>query len=225
MNSLREIASNFWVIEDAISLGGIHLPLRSVLIRLKNQELLMISPTHPSDALVSEIKKKGHLKHIIAPNVFHHLFVSKMKDFFPESKTYCCAGLEKKKKNFKFDEIIEHTLPSIFENDLDFCLVNTGKFYRELVFFHLESETLILTDLFFNIENSKGLSKLFWKFYLGKNKFGSSKLVKFFLKRSKNPFPLEKISSWDFQRVVMAMEKFFIIKTLRTCFLKGLRTH
>ena len=72
---------------------------------------------------------------------------------------------------------------------------------EEVVFFHPFSKTLILTDLAFYITSEKPLfTRLFFRLNGVYDKFGSSRIFKYFILKDKYEFKksLDYILAWDF---------------------------
>jgi len=151
LNSLKKIADNLWIVDGEEVLMDfkffkVPFSTRMTVIRLQNGGLWVHSPTKPNDNLLLEIKRLGEVKHLIAPNVLHYSYIDEWHQLFPEAKVWLASGA--------------------FE----------GSFYvKEVVFFHNESSTLILTDLIENIEteNVSIFEKLLFK--IGDNHYPNGK--------------------------------------------------
>jgi hypothetical protein len=81
-----------------------------------------------------------------------------------------------------------------------------NKLEREVVFFHRDSRTLILTDLCFNLRHIPSVmqgvqARMFGVF----DRFGPSRLFRLMMNdRKAARASLERISEWDFDRVIVA---------------------
>jgi hypothetical protein len=67
------------------------------VIRLANRELAVISPILASDEITSQLNDLGTVSHIIAPNLYHHLFTASFKSLYPHATFWAVPGLAAKK--------------------------------------------------------------------------------------------------------------------------------
>ena len=89
---------------------------------------------------------------IIAPNLFHHLYLKQAYEAFPGAEVYAPRGLDKKRKDLDFNRIkIFNSFEDLQIVDyFDGLVLTHHTFLRELVLFHKKTETLIFTDFSFN---------------------------------------------------------------------------
>jgi hypothetical protein len=172
--------------------------------------LLVHSPIKISDRLKSEINAIGAVNYVIAPNKWHHLFVGNFKAVYPEAKFFCAPGLEKKRSDFKFDDVINKDQNYPWNNYVSHKLVEGVPIFNEVVFFHPQSKTLILTDLALHICDSPSfLTRMAFKLIGGYGKFGWAKLEKKIYIKDKQSFQksIHSILEWDFDRVLLTHGK------------------
>lgn len=111
---LRKIDINIWVAEQPLRSFGLSVGTRMTVIRLLNGELVVISPIKIHKEIVEQLEEIGNVKHIIAPNLFHYLFLSDFKNIYPDAKVYAVSGLKIKKPEISIDLILD-------DNQYDFC--------------------------------------------------------------------------------------------------------
>ncbi|NES70491.1 MAG: DUF4336 domain-containing protein, partial [Okeania sp. SIO2D1] len=151
---LRKIDSNIWVAEQPFRFLGLDIGIRMTVISLKNNELAVISPIKVDNKIIEQFKEIGNVKHIIAPNLFHHLFLSDFKNIYPQAQIYAVSGLKKKRPDISIDKILDDDekyfgskLEYFLFEGLNTFLLNGVSPLNEYVFFHGESKTLIVTDI------------------------------------------------------------------------------
>ena len=103
---LRKIDTNIWVDEQPLKFWQLEIGTRMTIIRLSSGELIVISPIQVDEKTIQEINEIGNVGFIIAPNLFHHLFVSEFKDIYPEAKLWIAPGLELKRADLKCDRLM-----------------------------------------------------------------------------------------------------------------------
>ncbi len=157
-SSLTKIADNIWAIEgQARLMPGVHLPARATLVRLSDGGLMIHSPIAFSDETAAAIGQLGEVSTLLAPNLFHHLYLSQAQAQFPNAKTTAGIGMAKKRKNLRIDETFGAQLPKTLSADFDHVMIEGSPKFDELVLFHRASRTLIVADYFFNVHDTKGL--------------------------------------------------------------------
>ncbi len=160
---LTQLADDLWVVHHPHTFIGLNFDARMTIVRLPDGGLLLYSPVPIPDGLAADIDRLGAVRHILAPNLFHHLFVGDAAARWPEAAVYAPEGLAKKRP----DLTIHHTLsPGVLpEGVRGFCLAGMAPL-SETVLFHAPSATLIACDLILNITRPRG----WWtKLYLSLN--------------------------------------------------------
>jgi uncharacterized membrane protein len=119
------------------------------LVQLSNNELALFSPVSLTEQDRIEINKLGKVRYLIAPNVLHYVFMNEVHSYYPQAKV--CAPLEliQKKRDLNYSIVLNQQNPC--KDDLEMILFDDGHSFKEYVFYHKLSKTLIVTDL---IENT-----------------------------------------------------------------------
>jgi hypothetical protein len=174
---------------------------------------VIIAPIKLQDEMIDQINQLGNMSDIIAPNLYHHLFLDQCKQRYPNATVWVTPGLQDKCPDLLIDKILsDHTIQSL--NGLEAAQVagfNTLdiKGYmplNEWVFFHAKSRTLIITDLAFHFDRQSSLSaQLISKILGGYQQLRPSLLEKIATTDKEQVHQsLQPILAWDFERVIMA---------------------
>ena len=94
--SIFTLSKNCSIIDGTINLLGTETSIRSTIISY-NSNVTIISPINFTDEHLDFIRNQGNVKTIIAPNVFHHLYLNKAANNFPKAEILIPKGLEKSK--------------------------------------------------------------------------------------------------------------------------------
>lgn len=196
------LAKDVWIEGARLSFFGIQLGTRMTVVRLANGDVVVHSPIRLDDALAAEIEAIGPVRHILAPNNYHHLYAGAVKERYPSATLYGSPKLAKKRKDLRFDRA--HT-----ELDVGGELVALpvdGCLLHETDFFHAPSKTLIASDL---IENFHGSDHAPTRAYLKLNgiwkKPGVSTLIKVLYRDKKAARKsLDRILEQPFERISIA---------------------
>lgn len=210
---LRAIDKNIWVGEQPLKYLGLNVGTRMTVIRLVTGELVVISPIQVDSITINQLNSIGNVNYIIAPNLYHYLFATDFKSIYPKAQFWATPGLEFKRTELPIDKILSFDERSSL-NGVDYLLfdgfktldTNGYSLLNECVFFHQESHTLVLTDTAYYFDESFSLTTQLAAKLIGSYK----KLRPSLLERiatgelEKVKLSVQKVLSWDFNRVVMA---------------------
>lgn len=204
---MNPFADRIWTAARDLKLFGVELGTRMTIVDLDGRGTLFVhSPIKLNEALKEKIDRLGTVTYVVAPNRWHHLFVSDFKASYPAAKFFCAPGLEKKRKDFHFDGVISQEQGFPWNPHLEHKLVGGVPIFNEVVFFHPPTKTVILTDLALHIcESHSLLTRITFKMLGTYGKFGWAKLEKMFYVRDKAAFraSVENIVTWDIEKVLL----------------------
>lgn len=187
--------------------SGPKLPLRSTLVTLKSGHRVMFSPIKFSDAQLVQLKQNAPHA-LVAPNLFHHLYIKDAAEKLNVSNVFLAPGLEKKRKDIEWPVILSDKTWT-YQEELPMLVMQGMPSLNECVFFHRETKTLIVTDFFFNLSGlPDNFSSLPYKMLGSFNRPAISRLIHL-LTRNKKALKssVAKILEWDFDKLVMAHGK------------------
>ena len=201
---LEALAPGVWHSEHDLFLpGGVHFRTRMTV--LDTGDGLMLHGPVPMDAAHAErVSKLGEVKHIVAPNSFHHLYARPAADKFPTAKLWRGEALARKRPNLEGEMIVAGREPTFGE--VKSLVLGGMPKLDEVIVLHPATRTLVVTDLVFNILEYKGwLSGVMFRLTGTHKKLAQSRLFRSVIKqRAAYEQSLQEILSWDFDRVVMA---------------------
>jgi hypothetical protein len=221
LNTLKQIAENVWIVDGPVIRFGMPwpkmpFPTRMTIVRLKDGNLFLHSPTQLTPELTSQIRTVGTPRWIIGPNRIHYWWIADWKTAFPDAGVYLAPRIEEQAKQriaFPFERLARD---SGYEWDEEIAtLPVSGDFMTEFVFFHRPSRTLILTDLIENFEPGKLNSTMMrWLTWLGgvQDPHGSmprDMRVTFAKHRPQLKAAIEKMIDWRPERVVLAHGRWY----------------
>jgi hypothetical protein len=147
-SSLQPFGPEIWLADGPeTEVIGFRYPTRMAVIRLAVGDLLVWSPTALSQNLRKELEGLGEIRHLVAPNSLHHLFLSEWQAAYPLAKLYAAPGLRLKRKDIHFDAELDDAPPPHWAADLDQVVMQGNRITTEVVFFHRPSGTVLFTDL------------------------------------------------------------------------------
>lgn len=152
MNQLEVVAKDLWVSPAEHSFAGLRVGTRMTVIRLASGAVLLYSPVPLTAGLRAAIDAIGPVRHVVCPNLFHHMYAGAAIEAYPDAKLHGPARLHKKRGDLRFDAVLSENLDKEWQDDL-LAITIDGSLLGETVFYHLPSKTLITSDLVENFHN------------------------------------------------------------------------
>lgn len=204
--TLQAVAENLWVAQQVmVKPGGVLIPLNMTVLRLRDGSLLLHAPIAIDEPLAADLATLGPVNHVVAPNSFHHLFVTPCLQRYPQAALYAAPGLPPKRPDLKPAGVLGADTPP-WAGELDAIVIEGAPKLREVVFFHRASRTALVTDLLFNITHpytaATGLVLRMMGTY---RRLAVSRLWRWYTKDRKAQRPtLEQMLAWPFERIIPA---------------------
>lgn len=154
------VAPDVWVVDGApLRTKGLPLPVRMTVMRLANGDLLLHSPLAFDAHLRRALERLGPVRHLIAPNSAHWLFLRGWQQDCPKALIWAAPGLRNRAQvkgaGLRLDHDLGPTPPAAWAGEIEQVVVPGGFGFAEVAFFHRPSRTLVLTDLVLNLEPAK----------------------------------------------------------------------
>ncbi len=202
---LQTLAPNLFVVDSTLAMPGAKLPLRSTLVKLESGGLLVHSPVQFDAATVAEINAHGEVRVLVAPSALHHRFLPSAQSLWPAAESWAPAAVRTKSPTLKISHAFGEAEWPYAPELRAFPLLGAPK-VQEVVFLHASSQSLIVTDLVFNILEPQGImAGLIFRIFGTYKHFDSSRLYRGYI-ADKPAFAasLEPVLSQDFSRIIMA---------------------
>lgn len=128
---------------------------RATAIRLTNSKILLLNPIKLEPTIHEKLTQLGGV-HYIACDLGHHLYVAEYVSQWPEAKTIGVTGLQRKRKDVKWDFIYSDARNSpethfpFPEGEIETVLFE-GFITRAVAWYHIPTQTLIVSDLLMNL--------------------------------------------------------------------------
>lgn len=101
---LKPFGRDIWIADGPEAVvAGFRYPTRMAVIRLTADSLFVWSPIALAPDLIAAVGALGRVRHIVAPNSLHHLYLQDWKRTYREAKLYAPPGLPEKRKDIVFD--------------------------------------------------------------------------------------------------------------------------
>jgi hypothetical protein len=156
----KPVAEGVFIVDSQLSgtMGSV-LPVRMTVLRLPDGGLLLHSPTRYSIALKQALDAIGPVRHLVAPNLAHWMFLKDWQTAYPDATTWAAPGLRDRKQvrqsSLRLDRELTGEAPAAWGGEVELVMVPGGLDFYETALFHQPSRTLLLTDLVMNLEEQK----------------------------------------------------------------------
>ncbi|MEO3387807.1 DUF4336 domain-containing protein [Mesorhizobium sp. CAU 1741] len=145
---LQRFGDEIWIADGPNVMSmGFRYPSRMTIIRLDDGTLFVWSPVAMNATLKAEVEALGTVKHVVAPNSLHHVFLGEWASAFPDAHLYAAPQLRSKCPEIKFDHDLGDVAPDAWVREIDQVAVPGNAITTEVVFFHKKSATVLFTDL------------------------------------------------------------------------------
>jgi hypothetical protein len=204
---LRQLADDLWVADRPLRFGGVEMGTRMSVVRLRDGGLFLHSPVALDAELRAALVGLGAPRAAVAPNRFHHLYIAAYREAFPGIQLFAAPGLPKKRADVRFDGVLDSDdAPAAWAGEIDQAFVRGYPIINEVAFCHRASRTLLAADLVVNFQSDAPLlTRLAFRLVGGYGRFGPTLLERVLVRdRAAARAALERILSWDFDRVVLA---------------------
>jgi hypothetical protein len=211
MPELQEFGENLWIVDGPnVRDMGILFTTRMTLVKLSGGSLWVDSPVSvPSDTL-QRITDLGPIQYLVAATPRHVWRLEGWHKLFPDAQLWAPkpSPFTLKKGNLPFTGILGDAPPQGWSGDLDQAAIKGNPLIEEVFFFHKRSRTVILDDLIqiHPMEKGKPLLNLLFKLAGAAAPHGGVglDLRLSFIHRKPARQSLEKVLSWDFDKLVIA---------------------
>jgi hypothetical protein len=236
INVYKPAAANIGIVDgpfEYLTVGGARLPLpfttRMTVVRLSNNDLFLHSPIKFHGTLANEMQRLGTIRHLVSPNQFHYAHIGEWAKAFPNAVTWASPHVRERARarhvDVEFKRDLEAGSPEEWRQEIDQTLF-PGGYFKEFIFFHKASRTLILADTIINIELDKvtepwrTATKVTGMYHpYGQIFFGMR--LPLFLQRQKAEVAIREIHSWQPQRILLSHGRCFDVdadKVIRRIF-------
>jgi hypothetical protein len=136
---------------------GLQIGARMNVVRLATGDLVVLAPLPPADDLVAEVRSLGTVRHLVAPNLHHHLYVGEWQKRFPDARLHVPRHLPKKRPDLVASAVLGEG-PGPGDPELRHLeILGCERYLGENVFVHAASGTLLVADLVHNLPPSTDL--------------------------------------------------------------------
>jgi len=201
---LQPFADDLWTVDRPQRFWGIECGTRTTVVRLSSGGLFVHCPAALDPGLGREVDALGAVEAIVAPSLFHHLYVGEWMRAYPSAQVWCCPGLERKRSDLAWTGVLGDNPVDAWKADLGQASL-TARFENEIVFFHEKSRTLVCADALLNLSRHPSRLTRLTAFVMGNSAPGKGwperiAVRDYRLARRQ----VDRIAEWDIDRITLA---------------------
>lgn len=201
---LEPFADDIWTVTRRTRFFGVETGTRMTVVRLSDGGLFVHSPVGLDAGTRAEVDALGEVRAVVAPSVFHHLFVGEWMAAYPKATFAACPGLEWKRTDLAFTAVLGDQPHPEWSRDLEQVYFSSRR-ENEVVFFDTRTRTMICADALLNLSVHDYASTRFAARLMGNDAPGISHLERFMIRdRGLARRQADRILAWDIDRIVLA---------------------
>lgn len=198
-------ADGVWTDTDPVRILGMRLSATMAVLRLADESLLVYSPLRLTPERREAVESLGHVAHLYAPNLFHHLWLGEWIEAFPAARIHAPPGLQAKRPDLRIDRVHGSSEEPAFAGIVDEVVVD-GFRLKESVLVYRPAHTLFVADLVHNVGRPSDLwSKVYTRLMGFHDRVALSRAIRWssFSDRAAARRSLERLLALPFDRIVV----------------------
>ncbi len=201
---LELFAEDVWTSARPQRFWGIETGTRMTLVRLSDGGLFVHCPVALDDETRRSVDALGPVRAVVAPSLFHHLYVGQWMAAYPEAAFSPCPGLARKRADLTWGAELGDTPEERWAADLDQAAF-TARFEREVVFFHRKTRTLVCADALLNLSTHPSRMTRLAAFLMGNSGPGKGYLERIAVRDwALGRRQVDRILEWNIEGIVLA---------------------
>ena len=148
--ALSELVEGVWIDTHPVRIVGMELSATMTVLRLPNGELVMHSPVALTAERQQAVDALGGVSHLIAPNLFHHQWLTDWAAAYAAAELHVPSGLPKKRPELPAERVRPLVPGAAFADTLEVLPID-GCRLGETVVYYRPARALLVADLVHNI--------------------------------------------------------------------------
>jgi len=211
MKYLHEFADNIWLTDGPIVRDmGAYFTTHMTIVKLADGAIWISSPIPVSFATLRSISELGDVRYLIAATPRHLWRLDSWHTLFPEAELWASRPtlFTLQKGHLPLTGYLNDTPVNAWRADFDQLVFKGNPLLSEVLFFHRNTQTVILDDLIMRnpVMRGKTMTNLIFKIggIQGPQGGVPADVKMTFLNRRLARQSLERLLSWDFDKLIIA---------------------
>ena len=201
----QRVSDDVWCERRPLRFFGVETGTRMTVVRLADGGLFIHSPVALDAKTKEAIDALGRVKALVAPSLFHHLYIGDWSRAYPEASLSACPGLEKKRKDLRFGAVLGDLPEAPWKGELEQVFFGARTMENEVIFFHRASKTIISCDFIFNLATHPSRLTRVVATLMGQRAPGATLLERIMIReRAAAREQMDRVLAWGAERIVLA---------------------
>jgi hypothetical protein len=202
---LEPIADSLWVEARRLRFAGVETGTRMTVVRLSDGGLFVHSPVALDRGTQEAVDALGPVKAVVAPSLFHHLYVGEWIRTYPAAIVCACPGLERKRRDLAWQRVLGDEPEPEWRGEIEQVFFGARSFENEVVFFHPRTRSLICADAVFNLaDHPSRLTRIVARL-IGNRGPGATFLERVLIRdRAAARAQVDRMLAWKPERIALA---------------------
>lgn len=199
------IAHDVWTVRRPQRFYGVETGTRMTVVRLADGGLFVHSPVALDAETRVAVDALGPVKAVVAPSLFHHLYIGEWARAYPGASFSACPGLEAKRKDLKWSRVLGDEPEAEWRGELEQVFFGARTMENEVVFFHRRSQTIVSCDFIFNLASHPSRLTRVVATLIGQREPGATLLEHIMIRdRVAAREQIGRMVGWGAQRILLA---------------------
>jgi hypothetical protein len=201
---LTKFADELWIATQRGKFLYVETGSRMAVVRLSGGGLFVYAPIALRGEMRASLETLGPVRAVVAPSLFHHLYVREWMEAFPSASFSACPGLEWKRPDLPFSAVLGDTPEALWAGELEQVYFSARR-ENEVVFYHPKSRTMLCADSLLNLSTHDALSTRLVARLMGNRAPGVGYLEPFMIRnRGLARRQVDRMLAWDIEKIVLA---------------------
>jgi hypothetical protein len=207
---LELFAENVWIADGPqVRDMGILFTTRMTIVKLSSGAIWISSPVQVPDKILQSINQLGPVTYLLAATPRHVWRLERWHSLYPNAELWVTQPtlITLRKAKLPFKGILGDSPEDGWAADLDQLVFRGNPFGLEVMFYHRKARTVMLDDFIQNFPPKEGkpIRNAFFKMIGVSSPGGVGMDIRLaFINRKLARQSLEKLLSWDFDRLIIA---------------------
>ncbi len=204
MHPLEPVAPGIWTTPRPQRFWGVETGTRMTLVELEGGGLFVHCPVALDRETRAEVERLGEVRAVASSSLYHHLYAGEWMRAYPKALFCACPGLDAKRADLTFGHVLGNEPHPLWAGELEQVFFS-GRFEKEVVFFHNKTKTLITADALLNLSPQPSRATRVVAFLMGNTAPGKGYLEHLAVRdRRAARAEVERMLAWEIERIVLA---------------------
>lgn len=201
---LEPWSENIWIATRPVKFFGVETGSRMTVVKLSSGGLFVHSPVALDAQMRRDVDALGEVRAVVAPSLFHHLYVGAWMAAYPKAIFAACQGLDWKRPDLAFTCVLGDTPHEAWAKELQQVYFSARR-ENEVVFYDARSKTMICADALLNLSKHPSATTKIVARAMGNDAPGTGYLERVMVRdRRVARRQVDRILEWAPERIILS---------------------